>query len=262
MAGWTLITGASEGLGVQFARLAAEQGRNIILSARSLDKLNALASDLRRGGAEVVVIPADLNDLAEAERLWAEATAGRQIDMLINNAGLGRNGPFAKDSNADGGWARELSSINVNMTSLTRLMKLAIQHMEDAGAGRIMNVASTAGFLPGPNMAVYHATKAYVLHLTEAIAFELRKSPVTVTALCPGATETAFFDAADMRGMRLLKLAPPAKAADVARAGWNATMKGHTICVPGILNKIFAFLPRISPRAMVVWFANIFLSKK
>ncbi len=262
MAGWTLITGASEGLGVEFARLAAEHGRKMILSARSVDKLEALAADLRGTGAEVVVIPADLNNLSEAERLWSEAANDRQIDLLINNAGLGRNGPFAQDSNADGGWARELSSINVNMTSLTRLMKLAIPHMEAAGSGRIMNVASTAGFLPGPNMAVYHATKAYVLHLTEAVAFELRKSPVTVTALCPGATETAFFDAADMRGMRLLKLAPPAKAADVARAGWEATMKGRTICVPGFMNKVFAFLPRVSPRAMVLWIGNIFLSKK
>ncbi len=259
MTKWTLITGASEGLGVEFAKIAAAEGRALILTARSADKLNALAETLRTKAQEVIMIPADLNQLEEAERLWAEATAGREIDMLVNNAGLGRNGAFAQDTS--GGWARELSSITVNITALTRLMKLAVPHMDNAGGGTILNVASTAGFLPGPNMAVYHATKAYVLSLSEAVAFELRGTKVRISALCPGATETAFFDVADMRGMRLLKLAPPARADKVAQAGWQAALKGRRVFVPGVMNKVFAFLPRLSPRAMVVRLANIFLAK-
>lgn len=257
MAAWTLITGASEGLGVEFAKLAARHGRDMILTARSRDKLEALAEDLRADGVEVVVIPADLNIVAEAERLWTQATDGRQIDFLINNAGLGRNGPF-EESDA---WERELSTITVNVLSLTRLMKLALPHMKAAGAGRILNVASAAGFLPGPNMAVYHATKAYVLHLSEAVAHELRGSRVTVSALCPGATQTNFFADADMGAMRLLKLAPPARAYDVAVAGWQGALGGRAVIVPGFINKVFAFLPRMIPRGAAAAIASVFLSK-
>ncbi len=263
MTGWTLITGASEGLGVEFARIAAGEGRNLILTARSGDKLAALADGLRRAddAAEVVVIPADLNDPSEVDRLWAEASAGRRIDVLVNNAGLGRNGFFAQDGANGAGWIRELSSLNVNICALTRLMKLAIPQMQDAGGGRILNVASTAGFLPGPNMAVYHATKAYVLSLSEAVAFELRGSGVTLSALCPGATRTNFFKDADMEGIRLLKLAPPARADKVARTGWRGMLRGKAVIVPGLMNKIFAFAPRLTPRFVVVWVASIFMSK-
>ncbi|MGJ8617525.1 MAG: SDR family NAD(P)-dependent oxidoreductase [Sulfitobacter sp.] len=261
MTKWTLITGASEGLGVEFARIAALEGRNLILTARSKDKLYSLAEELDKLGGQVVVIPADLSDLTEVERLWAEASKDREIDVLINNAGLGRNGPFAQDSDNGADWAREHASMEVNMTALTRLMKLAIPHMQNAGGGRVLNVASTAGFLPGPNMAVYHATKAFVLFLSEAVAFELRGSGVTISALCPGATQTNFFNEADMHGIRLLKFAPPARADKVAQIGWDGMMRGKAVIVPGLMNKIFAFLPRISPRFMVVWVTSIFMSK-
>ena len=261
MTKWTLITGASEGLGVEFARIAAGEGRNLILTARSEDKLEALAIQLRAGGTEVVVIPADLNDSSEVARLWSEATVDRAIDVVVNNAGLGRNGPFAEDRDNGADWARELSSIEVNMSALTRLMKLAIAHMRGSGGGRVLNVASTAAFLPGPNMAVYHATKAYVLSLSEAVAFEVRGSGVTVSALCPGATQTNFFDAADMHGIRLLKFAPPAAADKVAQIGWDGMLRGKAVIVPGLMNKFFAFSPRISPRFMVVWVTSIFMSK-
>lgn len=253
---WTLITGASEGLGAEFARIAAAEQRNLILTARSEDKLNTLANDLRTKGVEVVVIPADLNDMTEVERLWSTAIDGRNIDVLVNNAGLGRNGGFAQD-----GWDRELASINVNMLALTRLMKLGVAHMSANGAGRILNVASAAAFLPGPNMAVYHATKAYVLSLSEAVAEELRASPVTVTALCPGATATSFFDAADMHDVRLLKLGMVGDARQVAQAGWNKAMRGGRIAVTGWSNKVFAFLPRISPRSWVTWITKIIMGK-
>lgn len=257
MASWTLITGASEGLGVEFARIAADEGRNLILTARSKDKLEALAAKLRSDSVEVAVIPADLSDLAEADRLWTEATDGREIDVLVNNAGLGSHGDFDEGQ----GWDRELNSINVNMLSLTRLMKLAIPHMRNLPKGRIMNVASVAGFSPGPNMAVYHATKAYVLSLSEAVAEELRGSNTTITALCPGATATNFFDDADMDGVRLLNMSKPMSAKDVAELGWLQARIGKRVVVPGLMNKVFAFLPRISPRGLTTRIAYQIMGK-
>ena len=201
---------------------------------------------MRDEGHEVLVIPADLSDADEAERLWATATDGRQIDVLVNNAGLGSHGDFDEGQN----WQRELQSINVNLIALTYLMKQAIPHMEALGKGRILNVASVAGFTPGPNMAVYHATKAYVLSLSEAVAEELTGTKVTVTALCPGATATEFFNAADMGGVRLLEMGKPMPSRTVAEEGWLAARIGKRVVVPGMLNKVFAFLPRISPRVL------------
>ncbi len=257
MAAYTLITGASEGLGVEFARLAAKDGRNMILTARSQHKLNALAEDLREDGLDVIVIAADLNDPADVDRLWSEAVDGRHVDVLVNNAGLGYNGAFADPD----GWERELTSMQVNMTALTRLMKLAVPHMKERGSGRILNVASTAGFMPGPNMAVYHATKAFVLSLSDAVATELSGTGVTVTALCPGATATNFFNEADMGGVRLLKFGAPMKAFDVAEEGWLEARIGKRIVVPGMKNKISAVLPRFFPRSVTSRIAGVFLAK-
>lgn len=258
MTKYTLITGASTGLGVQFAHLAARENRNMILTARSKDKLDALAEEIRAQGLDVIVIPADLGDVAEADRLWTEATAdGREIDVLVNNAGLGSNGDFADAAT----WERELASIQVNLVSLTRLMKLAIPHMSGLEKARILNVASAAGFMPGPNMAVYHATKAFVLHLSEAVATELEGTPVTVTALCPGVTATEFFEAADMKSMRALQFGKPMKAFDVAEEGWLEARIGRRVVVPGIMNKIFALLPRLLPRRWSAGIAKMFLQK-
>ncbi|WP_299297576.1 SDR family oxidoreductase [uncultured Tateyamaria sp.] len=254
---WTLITGASEGLGVEFAHIAAKEGRNLILAARSKDKLDKVAETARTHGVEVLVVPTDLSDPDAVDQLWSTATDGRKVDVLVNNAGLGYNGPFADGQ----GWSRELSSINVNMIALTRLMKLAIPHMQAQPKGRILNVASVAGFTPGPNMAVYHATKAYVLSLSEAVAEELRGSNVTVTALCPGATATNFFEDADMHGVRLLKLAKPMKAFDVAELGWLGARIGKRIVVPGAMNKVLAALPRISPRGLTTRIAAQIMGK-
>ncbi|WP_299376708.1 SDR family oxidoreductase [uncultured Tateyamaria sp.] len=254
---WTLITGASEGLGVEFARIAAREGRNLILAARSADKLERVAEDARAQGVEVLVVPTDLSDPAATDQLWATATDGRSVDVLVNNAGLGSNGDFADGQS----WGRELSSIQVNMLALTRLMKLAIPHMQALDKGRILNVASVAGFTPGPNMAVYHATKAYVLSLSEAVAEELRGTNVTVTALCPGATATNFFEDADMNGVRLLKIAKPMKASEVAELGWLQARIGKRIVVPGAMNKVFAFLPRISPRGVTTRVTSMIMGK-
>lgn len=243
MTSWTLITGASEGLGVEFARLAARDGHNLILTARSKDKLDALADELRSDSVQVVVIPADLSDISETERLWANATDGRNIDVLVNNAGLAYYGAFASDQ----GWDRMLSSIQVNILALTRLMNLAIPHMKAQPKGRILNVASLAAFSPGPNMAVYNATKAYVLSVSEAVATELGGSNVTVTALCPGVTATNFFEDADMKGVWLVNVTKPMSAVKVAQDGWRKARLGRRSVVPGLMNKIMAFSTRFSP---------------
>ncbi|MEO0999294.1 MAG: SDR family NAD(P)-dependent oxidoreductase, partial [Pseudomonadota bacterium] len=144
-AGWTLVTGASEGIGLELARVAAKSGRSVILAARQAEKLNALAEELRgKHNVGVDVIPADLSTEAGAEALWEAATAdGRRIDFLINNAGLGSNGPFAEPAT----WERERASVMVNVLALTILMKRAVPHMAEHGRGRILNVASVAGFM-------------------------------------------------------------------------------------------------------------------
>ncbi|SLN12636.1 3-oxoacyl-[acyl-carrier-protein] reductase FabG [Roseovarius litorisediminis] len=254
---WTLITGASLGLGAEFARIAAAEGRNLILTARSIEKLNALADELRAMAGDIVVIPADLSDLRQVETLWEKAVNGRCVDMLVNNAGLGQHGLYSDPET----WPRELVTLNVNVTALSYLMKQAIPHMQAAGGGRIMNLASTAGFMPGPNMAVYHASKAYVLSLSEAVAEELRGTNVTVSAICPGATETAFFDAANMRGIGLLKVGNPASAQSVAKAAWNATLSGRRVLVTGLINNLFAFSPRLAPRRLVSFIAGKVMAK-
>ena len=260
MSGWTLITGASEGLGREFADLAAAEGRGVILSARQRDKLEALAADLQaRHKVEAVVIVADLALAGEAERLWAEASAGREIDVLVNNAGLGRNGDFADLS----GWAREKASMAVNVTAATTLMKLAVAAMVDRGEGRVLNVASAAGFLPGPHMAVYHATKAYFLSLSEAVGAELAGTAVKVTALCPGATQTNFFAADDaVKATLLTRMFPLPSARSVAVKGWAAMKEGRRIRVTGLMNALFAFSPRLLPRRLVAWVTGQFLRRR
>lgn len=256
---WALVTGASEGLGREFAELAAREGLGVILAARQVEKLATLAAELSvRHGAQTQVIRADLSDPREAERLWAEASAGRRITVLVNNAGLGRNGAFAGAE----GWGREWASLQVNAVALTVLMKRAAAAMVAQGAGRILNVASTAGFVPGPHMAVYHATKAYVLSLTEAVAVELRGTPVTVTALCPGATRTEFFKADASEGATWLTRMPLPSARAVAEAGWRAMKAGRTIHVPGLRNRISAFLPRLLPRGSVARMTGMLLVRR
>jgi len=257
-AGWALVTGASEGLGREFARLAAAAGHPGILAARSEARLRDLAATLASThGVETLAIRADLAEPGAAERLWQAATAGgRRIGVLVNNAGFGRHGAFGQ-----GGAARETASIGVNVTALTELMQHAVAHMRVNGAGRILNVASTAAFMPGPQMAVYHATKAYVLSLSVAVAEELRGTGVTVTAHCPGATATRFFDDAGMGETWLMRLTPVPGAAEVAAAGWRAMQAGRGVAVHGTNNKMFAFLTRMVTRRTAARLTGLFLSE-
>ncbi len=259
MAIWALVTGASEGLGREFAILAAKSGFDVILTARQADKLQTLAHELERAyHVSTVVLPANLADPEEVEQMWLDASAGRQIGILVNNAGLGRNGAFADESN----WPREAASLSVNVVAATILMKRAVAHMAAHKSGRVLNVASTAAFMPGPHMAVYHATKAYLLSLSEAVATELSGSGVTITTLCPGATDTAFFAADDAVKATLLTKLSLASAETVAQAGWAAMEKGKRVKVPGVMNAICATLPRFSPRIVVAWVAGVFLKRR
>ncbi len=257
MANWTLVTGASRGLGRGFAHRAAEDGRKVILSARNEAELHEVAAELRRKGVEAMVIPADLSRIDEVERLWREATNGRQIDVLVNNAGLGRNGKFA-----EGGWDREHASIQVNLEALTRLCKLAVPHMKEARGGRILNVASLAGFMPGPGMAVYHATKAYVISLSDALAQELKGTGVSVTALCPGVTESNFLTDADMDSLYLVRFGITQKTRTVVNAGWRAAMRGRRVVVTGPQNKLLALVTRVTPRQIVGPIAQFLLARR
>ncbi|WP_298292031.1 SDR family oxidoreductase [uncultured Litoreibacter sp.] len=256
--GYALITGASEGIGKELAKCAAKDGYDLILAARSKDKLDAVGAALSEEfGVKSVSIVSDLSKPDAAAKLWDAATAAGDIDVLVNNAGLGSNGMFVEND-----WQRELDAINVNMVALTDLMKRAVHYMSAQGYGKIMNVASTAGFLPGPKMAVYHASKAYVLHLSEAVAEELSGTRILISALCPGATKTEFFEGADMKNVRLTNMGMMASAEDVAIAGWRALKAGQHIKVPGIINKIFAFLPRLLPRRVIAWTTKQFYARK
>lgn len=248
MAARALVTGASGGLGWEFAQLLAQSGHDVVLVARSADKLEANASTIRaKYGVDARIIAMNLSQPGAAKALFAQVP---ECDVLVNNAGFANNGKFAtlpKEALS--------SEVNLNVVALTELTRLYLPGMLERRSGRILNVASTAGFLPGPNMSVYYATKAYVISFSEALAEELRRTGVSVTVLCPGATETGFADRAQAHST-LLFLAPKADAASVARAGINGMMRGKRMVIPGISNQIVAMLPRLSPRRLVTWISG------
>lgn len=241
-----LITGASMGLGLELARLFAADRHDVVLVARSADRLRTLADELTLAhGVNARVEAADLTDPAAPRALYDRLAAdGVRVDFLVNNAGFGSNGRFV-----DLDRARELDQVQVNVTALTDLTHLFAKDMVARGFGRVLNVASSAGFQPGPYMAVYYATKAYVVSFSEAVAHELRGTGVTVTAHCPGATATEFAGKAGNDKSRLFKTAV-AKASDVAQHGYRAMHAGRVVAIHGPGNKLGAFLLRFSPRAL------------
>lgn len=257
---WALVTGASDGIGRALATEAAKAGYNVILTGRRTDRLEAHAETLRRAYfVATIVLTADLSDPDQAETIWAQAVDGRRVSVLVNNAGLGHLGEFAS---ADG-WGRETETIMVNVVAATILLKRAVAHMAANGGGRILNVASLAGFLPGPHMAVYHATKAYLLSLSEAVAVEAARDAVFVTALCPGVTQTGFFAADGAEKAHLLnRFLPLPSAESVASEGWRAMERSRRIVVTGWLNKAFAFTPRVMPRRLVATMTGLFLKRR
>ena len=248
MTGTARITGASSGIGLELAKLFARDGYDLVLVARRAERLEQLGAELaHRHGIRYHAIALDLADAdapAEIVRQLDHAALG--VDVLVNNAGFGAVGPFAS---ADPDSAFRM--IRVNVEALTRLTRLLLPRMLARRRGRILNVASTAGFVPGPLMSVYYATKAYVISFSEALAEELRGSGVSVTVLCPGPTRTEFQAVAQMETTRLFRMPGVMDAGDVARAGYRGLMRGKRMVVPGLLNRALPLVVRLSPRWMV-----------
>jgi len=235
----TLVTGASAGLGAEFARQCARRGDKLVLVARRRERLDALAGEV--GGAHVIA--ADLAAAGAAARLIAQVESlGLAVEVLINNAGFGLTGQFAQLP-LEG----QLGMVDLNVRTLTELARLAVPGMVERRRGGILNVASTAAFQPGPGFAVYFATKAYVLSLTEALHQELKGTGVNVSALCPGPTRTEFGSVAGMNSKKFDRLS--ADAAGVVAAGLGGLESNKAVVVPGLTNKISAQSSRIIPRA-------------
>lgn len=242
-----LITGASSGIGKALAEDFAEAGYDVILAARNVAKMETHAADLRqRFGITAYVIAADLESPTGATQLHAEIKSrGLTLTALVNNAGYGTFGEF-KDATLES----QLAMMQLNMTSLVTLTKLFLPDLL-ATKGKILNLASTAAFQPGPYMAIYYATKAFVLHFSEAIAAELAETGVTVTAFCPGPTASGFQDKADMHHSALVKGKHLPSSEEVARKGFRAMQRGKRVYIPGLKNWLLAQLPRIAPRRLV-----------
>jgi uncharacterized protein len=243
-----LITGASSGIGAELAALFAQGGFHLVLVARNAVQLHRLAETLRgEHGVTVAVYAQDLSTPQAPDDILRMLRAQHiQINILVNNAGVGLLGRFAElDDTA------QTQMMHLNMVALTRLTRLLLPAMLQHAHGRILNVASTAAFQPGPMMAVYYATKAYVLSLSEALAEELRGTGVTVTALCPGPTTTNFQQTASMGSPRLFQVLRRMQANAVARAGYRGLFRGRRLVIPGIANLLLAWLVRCSPRRLV-----------
>jgi short-subunit dehydrogenase len=240
----TLITGASGGLGEEFARLAAAEYSNLVLVARSKGKLDALAEELmKQYNIQATVLAHDLSADNAVHTLVRELEEKNSIiDTLINNAGFGAFGSFAETA-----YDQEKSLIDVNITALTTLTKLLLPSMVQRGNGRILNVASTAAFLPGPFMAVYYASKAYVLNFSLALSVELEGTGVTVTCLCPGPTKTDFAKNAHMGSSKLFQR-KLMKSKTVALIGYRAMKRGKPLIIAGWVNTLGVFIMRFLPR--------------
>jgi uncharacterized protein len=240
-----LVTGASRGIGAALARELARHGHDLVLGARDIGRMQNLADELRSLGAEATVVAADLSMPGAAAQLADEIERrSLTVDVLINNAGIGGIGRFDRLDPARIG-----EMLEVNIVALTELTRRLLPGMIARGHGRIMLVASVAGFQPGPNMAVYFASKAYVLSLGEALAHELRGTGVTVTTLCPGATATDFFDVAGAtRGFLARRRGHMMSAERVARIGYRALLAGRRVAVTGALNRLMSLAGRHAPR--------------
>ncbi len=254
-----LVTGASSGIGYEFAKILAENKYNLVVVSRSLDKLNEIKKNFeQRYQISVLVFPADLSVPNICEEIYKELTEKKVvIDVLVNNAGFGKHGSYS-----DQEWETEWKMIQVNLISLTHLTKLFLREMLKRKEGNIINVSSTAAFGPGPFMAVYYAIKAYVLSYSEALANELKGTGVSVTCLCPGQTATGFQKVANVGPVKFGPFLNLAKPDEVACYGFNAMLKGKRVAIPGVINKLMIFSVRFCPRRLMAGFVRYLQEKR
>jgi short-subunit dehydrogenase len=240
----SLITGASSGIGTEFARIFAREKYDIILVARNEQALSDLKQDLeKKYGVTCHVLVIDLAQPDAADRVFEQVHKQNiSVDILVNNAGFGLWGEFLKTD-----WNTEKDMISVNIISLTRLAKLFVPEMVKRGQGKVLNIASTAAFFPGPYMAIYYATKAFVLSFTQALNSELEGSGVVVTALCPGPTASHFQETAGARKVKTFAGKLPTSR-DVAEYGFKALMSGKSVAIHGVKNKLLVWFSRFLPR--------------
>jgi short-subunit dehydrogenase len=244
--GIALVTGASSGIGKELARLFAADGHGVVLVARRLPRLEELARELEGRGAKAWPVACDLAAPGGVDALVRELSErGLEIDFLVNNAGVGTTGPFA-----DADPEREAGMAELNVTAVVRLTRALLPGMLARRRGRILNVGSTAGFQPGAYMATYYASKAFVNSFSEALAYELRGTGVTLTLSCPGPTQTEFGDISGVAQSKLFRM-QVASAASVARAAYRALFRGRVLVVHGLLNGVGVALLRVSPRSWV-----------
>ncbi len=245
-----LITGASGGLGKEFAQIFAQNAYNLVLVARSEDKLHSIANDLEdKYKVKVTVLVQDLSQANSAAKIYAEVqNRDISIDVLVNNAGFGRMGAFADEKPST-----LTAMLNLNVTTLTEMTALFLPAMIARNQGKILNIASTAAFQTLPTLGTYAATKAYVLNFTEALHYELKDTNIAVTALCPGPTVTGFAKRANAETSSLFKNAMDAKT--VAQIGYTSLMKNKMTVIVGRRNKLLAYAARLVPSRR--WLVNI-----
>jgi short-subunit dehydrogenase len=245
-----LVTGASSGIGLELARLLAADGHDLVLVARSAERLDQIARELGgRHGVRVESRPRDLSTPGAARALWQEVIGdGVAVNTLVNNAGVGLHGPLAEQ---DVDAVERLVTLNV--AALTTLTRLALREMLARRSGRILNVASLVAYQPGgPREAVYYAAKSFVLSFSKGLARELRGSGVSVTALCPGPTDTPFERKSGATETALYRWTPSMSAEAVARAGYNGMMRGSAVVIPGLIAKLMAFAGELPPRRIAL----------
>ena len=254
-----LITGASAGIGLEFAKIFAKEKHDLVITARNKTKLNELADEIKtKNNVNVKVIAKDLSKQNAGEEIFDELKNENIVtDVLINNAGFG-----VFDNYWDVKLQDEKNMLQVNIMALTELTNLFAKDMVNRGGGKILNVASTAAFQPGPTMAGYYASKAFVLSYSQAIDFELRKKGVQVSTLCPGPTITEFQIRANMEDLNLFKKGFTMSAEKVAQIGYYGLMKGKPVIIAGAMNKISAMSSKISPAKVSMKIVNWLQSKK
>jgi uncharacterized protein len=254
----TLITGASEGIGYEFSKMFAQNGHDLILVARNESRLQAITKELSALNVNVKYYAKDLSILENAMFICDDLKSQNiKVEYLINNAGFGINGQYV-----DIEWQRELEMFSLNMITLAYFTKVFAKDMKELGFGRVLNLGSTGSFQPGPYMAGYCATKAFVLNLSEAINYELKNTNVSVTTLCPGVTDSKFHSIANTEKTLMMKLTSHASALEVAKYGYKIMMKGKSSGIHGFMNKLMIFSIRFAGRGIVTAFSAKLLKSK